>query len=329
MYLVIAKELQEATAVFTVNGSTPGKLRGFNLCMAPGGYTRVLLNHNPQMTISGITLPEARTGHPVVTEVAADPRVEVEYLDINLLATSMGVPASDIPADHPDAEKFLTHVPFADLEFDVVIADGAVLRTHDRGEHRLDKEREALRLRLSQLILGFGRIKDGGTFMVLLHRIDSWENFVLLRKLEQFSEVKVHKPTVKHAESSSFYIVAKNVDRDRLTATAVLDEWKAYWRQVTFGGEEGKGELPQGPGNDAVEKAFQEYGARYMELGRPVWETQARVSHARSFFFSSFSFLHFSHGAITQSAERACLECVFQDLDSNSFTDRPWKKPRT
>ncbi|KAL8793300.1 MAG: hypothetical protein Q9195_004077 [Heterodermia aff. obscurata] len=286
VYLDIAREVQTATGVFTVNDSTSGGLRGFNLCMAPGGYTKILLEHNPQMAISGITLPEALTGHPVMAEVAEDPRVEVQYLDINLLATSMGVTASEIPADHPDATKFLIDVPFAGLDFDVVIADGAVLRTHDRGEHRLDREREALRLRLAQLILGFGQIKNGGTFMLLLHRIDSWGNFELLRKIEEFSEVQVYKPKEKHAQSSSFYLVAKNVDRDRLIATAVLDEWKASWRQATFGGEGGKGELPGGPGDDVIEKEFQDYGARFMELGRPVWEAQARALEKASYMRS-------------------------------------------
>ena len=282
LYLGIAEELQEATGVFTVDGSTSGELRGLNLCMAPGGYTRFLLEQNPQMVMSGITLPVAQNGHPVMAEVAEHPQVDVQYLDINLLATSMGVPASEIPADHPDATKFLINDPFADLKFDVVIADGAVLRTHDRGEHRLDKEREAVRLRLSQLILGFARIKEGGTFMLLLHRIDSWDNFVLLRSFEQFSDIKVHKPTTRHAQSSSFYLVAKNVRISCQAAIDTLNEWKASWRQATFGGEEGKGELPKGPGSVFVETAFQEYGAKWIELGRPVWRTQAGVSHVRS-----------------------------------------------
>lgn len=285
MYLEIAKELQTVTGVFTVSGSASGGLRGLNLCMAPGGYTRALLEHNPRMLISGITLPEEKTGHPVVAEVADDPNVDIRYLDINLLATSMGVHASEIPADHPDVEMF-EDAPFANLEFDVVIADGAVLRTHERGEHRLDKGREALRLRLSQLILGFGQIKDGGTFMMLLHRIDSWENFVLLHTLEKFSEVKVHKPREAHVASSSFYLVAKNVQRNGLVAKSVLEKWKADCWQANFGGEGGKGGLPKGPGIAFVEKEFKEYSARFIELGVPIWKTQANVSHARRILFS-------------------------------------------
>ena len=160
------------------------------------------------------------------------------------------------------------------------------MRTHERGEHRQDKEREALRLRLSQLILGFGQMKDGGTFMMLLHRFDSWENFVLLHNLEKFSEVQLHKPRKKHVESSSFYLVAKNVRCNDQVARELLEKWKADWWQATFGGEGGKGELPKGQGDDFVEKAFQKYGARFIELGRPIWRTQANVSHSWSFLFS-------------------------------------------
>lgn len=172
LYRKIARELQVATGAFTVGDSSSAKvpftakhsstdtekessdLRGLNLCMAPGGYTKVLLEHNPKMFIDGITLPEGKGGHPVMDSVAEDSRVEVEYQDMNLLASAMGVAASAIPTNHPDAAEFLTNTPFAKRKYDVVIADGAVLRVHERGEHRLEKEREALRLRLSQLIFG-------------------------------------------------------------------------------------------------------------------------------------------------------------------------------
>ena len=72
---------------------------------------------------------------------------------MNLLAPAMGISTSEIPADHPDAENFLTKIPFAGQVFDVVIADGAVLRTHAREEYR-EKERESLRLRILQLAYG-------------------------------------------------------------------------------------------------------------------------------------------------------------------------------
>lgn len=123
--------------------------------------------------VSGITLSTFKGGHPVMPQVAKDPRVEVQYLDMNLLATVMGVPISDIPPDHPDAPNFYAETPFQGQTYDIVIADGAVLRTHTREEYRMDKEREALRLRAAQLVFGLERLKIGefpAVFFYKLHQ---------------------------------------------------------------------------------------------------------------------------------------------------------------
>ena len=192
-----------------------------------------------------------------MSQVAKDPRVEVKYLDMNLLATAMGVPASKIPANHPDAANFYTEMPFEGQTYDIVIADGAVLRTHVRGEYRMEKELEALRLRTAQLIFGLERLKDGGTFVLLSHRIDSWENLALLRNFEQFSVVKLHKMKTAHTQSSSFYMVAKDVDMRHPIAGALLRKWKKIWWEATFGGEDGKGQIPPGPEHEMMIKAVE------------------------------------------------------------------------
>ena len=180
-------------------------------------------------------------------QVAKDPRVEVKHLDLNLLASAMGVPASEIPANHPDAANFYTETPFEGQTYDIVIADGAVLRTHARGEYRMEKELEALRLRIAQLIFGLERLKDGGTFVLLSHRIDSWENLALLRNFEQFSTVKVHKIKTVHTQSSSFYMIAKDINTRHPMTGLLLEKWKKIWWEATFGGKGGKGQIPLGP----------------------------------------------------------------------------------
>ena len=188
-------------------------------------------------------------------QVARDPRVEVRYLDMNLLASAMGVPASEIPANHPDAANFYTEIPFKGQTYDIVIADGAVLRTHAREEYRKEKELEALRLRTAQLIFGLERLKDGGNFVLLSHRIDSWENLALLRNFEQFSMVKVHKMKTAHTQSSSFYMVAKDVDMRHPMVESLLTKWKKIWWEATFGGEDSNGQIPPGPEHDMLIKA--------------------------------------------------------------------------
>ena len=82
--------------------------------------------------------------------------------------------------------------------------------------------------------------------MVLYHRIDSWDNFALLRSFEQFSKVKVHKPKQQHVQSSSWYLIAKDVKPDHPEAVALVKRYKSMWRQATFGGKDGRGETPEG-----------------------------------------------------------------------------------
>ena len=54
LYRRLARELQEATGAFTIGDtevSADGQIRGLNLCMAPGGYTRAMLDRNPKMLV--------------------------------------------------------------------------------------------------------------------------------------------------------------------------------------------------------------------------------------------------------------------------------------
>ena len=190
MYQRIADAMQVQTKAFTIDNSDPTDLQALNLCLAPGGYTKKLLDMYPKIMIYGITLAESDGGHEVLVK---SPRLKMEYLDMNLLAEEYGVSLLRIPERNPDAAKFRADAPFAGLTFDIVVGDGAVLPTHARDNYRHDKDREALRLRFAQLIFGLRRIKPGGTFIILLHRIDSWENLVLLRNFEQFSKITIFK----------------------------------------------------------------------------------------------------------------------------------------
>ena len=54
--------------------------------MALGGYTKYLLEYNPTMAISGITLPQAKCGHPVIDSVIEDSRAEIQYFDMDLVS---------------------------------------------------------------------------------------------------------------------------------------------------------------------------------------------------------------------------------------------------
>jgi len=273
MYKQIADAMQTQTNAFTIEDPDLNAPRALNLCLAPGGYTKKLLDMYPTIQISGITLAPSEGGHEVLVE---DPRLHVEYLDMNLLPLEYGVPLLNLPPNHPDAARFLLTAPFPSQTFNLVFADGAVLRTHSREVHRADKDREALRLRVAQLIFGLSRLKAGGTFVILLHRIDSFENLVLLRNFEQFAKVSVFKPEKIYTQSSSFYLIAKDVQPTHPVAVQVLEKWKKVWQTITFGGEDGTGTSPEEPSSERVSQALESYGPRFVELGAQVWQIQAR-----------------------------------------------------
>lgn len=200
----IAQELQGNTGAFRVQ-STP-RPNILDMCMAPGAFLETALKLNPGSHALGFTLPLSDGGHRVHLPVY--PNVTLKYLDITMLATDMGV--SSIPAGHADAKNFLP-TPFEGRrDFDIVLCDGQVLRTHSRASYR--EYRESCRLSFAQMVLGLERIKRGGTMVMLLHKLESWDAVLLLRTFSKFSSVGVYKPKHGHAKRSSFYMVAKNVD---------------------------------------------------------------------------------------------------------------------
>lgn len=265
----IGKELAKAGA-FTVTSDTT--IQALNLCMAPGGYTWSLLQVNPDARISGITLPPEIGGHPMRLPYGnEDPRVQVVFMDITMMASEFGTPVPEIPSQHPEAANFLNPAPYQDADFDIVLCDGQVLRTHRRAEYRQD--REALRLTISQLIFGLKRIKTGGTLIILLHKADSWHSVELLHCFEEFSKIQLLKPAKIHAQRSSFYLIAKDVQPRYLKAIEAIQKWQKDWWNATFGGTECTGQDKE-EDEWRVSSVLDSFGPKLIDLGRPIWKVQ-------------------------------------------------------
>lgn len=269
MYASVAEAMHTATGCFDIAPSNSTEERALHLCMAPGGYTAQLLDTNPRIKVFGITLPESLGGHPILIK---DERVTIEYLDMNLLHSEFDVSLAPSP-EHPDHKMFVQQTVFGDLEFDLVFGDGAVLPPNSGERSRIKKEIEAFRLRLAQLVFGLKRMKKGGTFVLLLHRIDSFENLSLLKAFEKFSKVQVYKPTTNFAYTTSFYLIAKDVQRGHEVAQGLIEEWKVMWQKATFG--VGEVNLPAEASRETVRRALEEYGPRLVELGDRIWAIQA------------------------------------------------------
>ncbi len=156
--------------------------------------------------------------------------------------------------------------------YDLVICDGQALCTQGVAEYR--KRTEQTRLINSQLILGLQRIKTGGMLIVLLHKPYKWGCVKLLYTFSHFSDFQLFKLRRYHAEKSSFYLVAKNVQPKREEAIQAINTFRSPWCCATFGTDQGEVENDELDGDDIV-SVLAEFGPAFTELARPVWAIQA------------------------------------------------------
>ena len=268
----IGHELHGAGA-FDISNPVEPNPTSLHLCIAPGGYTWHLLEIYPEATVKGITLPPHLGGHPMCLDHGdKDPRVQVKFMDLTMLAVEFGTSMSEIPKDHPDVKKFSSDRPFLGETFDLVISDGQILRTHFREEYR--QNREVLRLNVAQLILGLTRIKRGGTFVMLLHKADAFDNIELLKVFDTIAKIRLFKPRCAHSQRSSFYLIAKDVDPTHPKAQEAIRKWKDDWKKATITGDEGTGMNKEMQTVDHVKAVLEEFGPRLIQLGKEIWLIQ-------------------------------------------------------
>jgi hypothetical protein len=83
--------------------------------------------------------------------------------------------------------------------------------------------------------------------------------------------VILFKPVKKHAQCSSFYLMAKNVQPQTMPAKEILEEWKKLWYATTF--EVHTTEFPvRDLSEEVVTDFLQEFSPRLVKLGSPMWE---------------------------------------------------------
>jgi 23S rRNA U2552 (ribose-2'-O)-methylase RlmE/FtsJ len=221
----IASELHGVTSALSSSSTINNRPTVLDLCMAPGGFTAAFLKENPSAKVCGISLPVAQGGHDMLLpRWKTDPRIQVYFLDLTMLATEMGVDPTETPADHIDATNFLSDRPFHGETFDLVFCDGQVLQTQPREEYR--EKREAWRLLTGQLVLALQRLKQDGKLVVLLHKLDAWNTVFLLYTLSKFSSLQMFKSKKKHTLRSSFYVVAERIQIDSEHLRAAVATWK-------------------------------------------------------------------------------------------------------
>lgn len=263
------RELQKITKGFRISrtGTKDEPQHIVDFCMAPGGFSSVARGANPGAHTLAFTLPHVLGGHRVELPVHRD--VDVKYVDMNLLAADMGV--ENIPQVHEEAANFLPRMlPEGERIFDLAICGGAMLRTHERASYR--EQNEAVRLSATQLAMGMEHLREGGTMIVLLHKVEATRTVRLMHQFSTFSKVRLFKPSKAHNTRSSFYMVASGVQVLQPKAIAAVGGWKKIWQAATFGTEE-EFEEAMGTGLTAQE-LLDEFGDTLVKLGRNVWAIQ-------------------------------------------------------
>lgn len=275
MMEAIADEMHRFTGAFKIKSKEEPQ-RILDLCMSPGTYLSKALRLNPTAHAMAFTLPTSQGG--LVPIVKESETVQVNFLDITMLAADMGITSDEIPISHPDAANFF-HRRYLDdgRNFDLILCDGAIRRTHERAEYR-SRDRESRRLLLTQLSLGLEHLWPGGTMIVLLHQVERVNTIRLLRDFTSFASIVLYKHRNIHAKRSSFYMIATEVRSADQEALQAVQEWKRDWKISTLGtDEEWQDEYARaaGFGDLGVEGLLDDFGPTLVRLGEKMWKIQA------------------------------------------------------
>jgi 23S rRNA U2552 (ribose-2'-O)-methylase RlmE/FtsJ len=269
----VGQQLEAETGAIRMAKENPQVL---DTCAAPGGFVTIALDQNPSATVCALSLPKDLGGHPFL--VAHSPQVRVRFMDITQLGFEYGLTKDEMQSDM-SFER-----PYQGTEFDLVFCDGQVLRTN--AEHREESLEmyAASRLTSSQLILAMNRIKQGGTLIMLLHKVEAWDTIKLLATISDFSDIQLFKPSKIHAARSSFYLIAKNVQPTSPAALAAVEKWKKTWRQATFGQP-----AMATPAEEDIREAtdvLYRFGEQFVRIANPIWDAQ-RAGIERAPWFQS------------------------------------------
>lgn len=269
MTQVVGKGLAKQSNIFNLESTCPKVL---DLCMAPGGFAITAKKYLSGPVIDAVTLPFRIGGIEVLAKGACQ---NIEYADITMYSREMAV-EGHIPADHPDYRNFKIDQPFLGELYDIVICGGAVGKSRQMEPYR--EEVEHSRLTVSQLVFAMNRLKPGGSVVLLLHRIESWDTVCILNAFNQFSDIQLYKHPKIHGIKSSFYLVAKNVNLEHPVMRTSMLYWKDLWKYLTF---KDFIDMPSPlaalyrSDDDFAKIVKDTFGPQFLSLARPIWKIQA------------------------------------------------------
>ena len=75
-----------------------------DMCLAPGGFVAAILDKYPAARIRAMSLSPEAGGHDVLLKSS---NIDLEFVDITMLATDMDLSEHECPTTHPGAGDFL------------------------------------------------------------------------------------------------------------------------------------------------------------------------------------------------------------------------------
>jgi 23S rRNA U2552 (ribose-2'-O)-methylase RlmE/FtsJ len=284
--------MDENTSVITLAAAAGSQSpRVLDIGMAPGGFAQTVLRKHRDARIRGITLPSELDGlRAMLPRWRDDLKVRIEFADITMLANEMGRPPTSIPTQHPDFAKFSSKRPFQYETFDLVFcgATGATTRRAHAGDEHHESHKKRLRLATSQLVFALQRLRNQGSLVLVMHKSESFDTAEVIRTFTKCSTVRLFKSKTKHAITSSFYMVAMEVDTRSEEMQSAVVKWKKQWEDATFQSDEALSTCLRAS-EDQVREMLAEFGPQLIDLATPLWKTQADALRASPFLKESKS----------------------------------------
>ncbi|KAJ5304708.1 uncharacterized protein N7443_004368 [Penicillium atrosanguineum] len=233
--------------------------------MAPGGVAATAKKYLRTVLIDAVTLPSHIGGFEVMDKGVCR---NIEYADITMYSKEMGL-QENISTEHPDYKNFQIDRPFLGNLYDIVICGGAV------GD--VDSFATGVCNESSYV---------GGSLVLLLHHVQSWDTVCILNAFNQFSDIELCKHREIRAIGSSFYLVAKNVNLEHPSARASISYWKDLWAYLTFKEFQ---EIPSPlstvymTDDNFAESVKNGFGPHFLRLAKPIWKIQADALRKATF----------------------------------------------
>ncbi len=174
-------------------------LRILDVCMASGWFGNWVISNNRTARYRGFSLPKGLGRHGLNDKDGDKSdslehslhRIELKWVDITMLAGEDGVsePAELKAYSGSNALSLESH--FDGQDSNLVVAEGEILDgylKHTIGE----KEAKSIRLDCSKMAIALRRIKSGGIFIMLLHRLDRWRTLQTIKAFKDFADVTVN-----------------------------------------------------------------------------------------------------------------------------------------